>query len=74
MIQHLHEIIELNHVHDDLSSPNSFYGGLLHHLSSPNYFYWGLLESYYRGEETKIKVESEEHVLVMEDEIGKKTI
>ena len=34
----------------------------------------GLLESYYRGGETKIKVEREEHVPVMEDEIGKKTI
>ena len=60
MIQHLHGISEVNHLHDDLSCPNSFYGGLL--------------ESYYRGGETKIKVESEDHVPVMEDEIGKKTI
>ena len=27
MIQHLHGISEVNHVHDDLSHPNSFYGG-----------------------------------------------
>ena len=29
VIQHLHGISEVNHVHDDLSHPNSFYGGLL---------------------------------------------
>ena len=26
VIQHLHGIGEVNHVHDDLSHPNSFYG------------------------------------------------
>ena len=29
VIQHLYGISEVNHVHDDLSRPNSFYGGLL---------------------------------------------
>ena len=29
VIQHLYGISEVNHVHDDLSSSNSFYGGLL---------------------------------------------
>ena len=29
VIQHLYEISEVNHVHYDLSRPNSFYGGLL---------------------------------------------
>ena len=53
MIQHLHGISKVNHVHDDLSHPNSFYGGLL--------------KSQYRGGETRIKVENEEHVAVMED-------
>ena len=60
MIQLLLRISEVKHVYDDLSCPNSFYGGLL--------------ESYYRGGETKIKVEIEENLSVMEDGIGKKTI
>ena len=29
VIQHLHEISEVNYVHDDLLRPNSFYIGLL---------------------------------------------
>ena len=32
VIQHLHGISEVNHVHDDLLRPNSFYGGLLKSL------------------------------------------
>ena len=38
------------------------------------FFLRGLLKSWYRGGETKIKVENEEHVTVMEDEIGKNPI
>ena len=29
VIQHLHGISDVNHVHNDLSHPNSFYVGLL---------------------------------------------
>ena len=50
----------IQHVYDDLSRPNSFYGRLL--------------KSQYRGGETKIQVDNEEHVMVMEDKIGKKPI
>ena len=52
MIQLLLRISEVNHVYDDLSRPNIFYG----------------------GEETKIKVENEEHAHLMEDEAEKKII
>ena len=37
-------------------------------------FYEVLFKSQYRGGKTKIKVENEEHVVMMEDEIGKKPI
>ena len=60
MIQHLHEISEVNYVHDDLLRPNSFY--------------IGLLKNEYKGGETKIKVENDEHVPMMEDKIGKNPI
>ena len=62
VIQHLLRISEVNHVYDDLSRPNPFYGGFI------------TSKSQIRGEETKIKVENEEHVTVMEDDIGKKPI
>ena len=58
VIQHLHGISEVNHVH----------------MITSKFFLWGLLKSQYRGGETKIKVENEEHVRVMEDEIGKNPI
>ena len=58
VIQHLHGISEVNHVH----------------IITSRLFLWGLLESQYIGGEIKIKVENEEHVRVMEDEIGKNPI
>ena len=41
VIQLLHRISEVNHVYDDLSCPNSFYGGFI------------TSKSWIRGEETK---------------------
>jgi len=58
VIQHLHGISEVNHVH----------------MITSIFLLWGLLKSYYIGGETKIKVENEEYVRVMEDEIGKNPI
>ena len=49
MIQHLHGISEVNHVH----------------MITSIFLLWGLLKSYYIGGETKIKVENEEHVTVI---------
>ena len=70
MIQHLYGISQVNHVYDDQIMYMMIYGGLFKRQYRG---LWGLLKSQYRGE-TKIKVENEEHVRVMEDEIGKKLI